>query len=308
MTPHSRANFSRATVNGGVREPWRVKTRYWRASRRDDERGASVTPRNDRLRWTANGEIPLWEDGVRTLTAQEIAVEFQPIVSVATGLTFAHEALVRCTRPGYGNPPELFERAVKESACGWLGRLIRDAAFATCGDVVLFINLHPEELPSRWLVRADDPIGFHSNQVYLEVTESAALSHHDLCIGVVKELCRRTNARVVIDDFGAGFSNLERVVELEPAFVKLDMTLIRAVHAHKRKQIVVRHIVSLCAELGAGVVAEGVETRDELSCVRDLGVGYVQGFLLSKPAAPPPTPSWPALTRASGVYPQAWAP
>jgi EAL domain-containing protein (putative c-di-GMP-specific phosphodiesterase class I) len=80
---------------------------------------------------------------------------------------------------------------------------------------------------------------------------------------------------------------------LEPAIVKLDLALVRDIHRERRKQIVTRHMVSLCKELGATVVAEGVETLDELKCVRDLGVDYAQGYLLARPSFPPPAHVWP---------------
>jgi EAL domain-containing protein (putative c-di-GMP-specific phosphodiesterase class I) len=248
-----------------------------------------------KLSWTVDnlpqGSVP--QTGVRSLTEAEVGVAFQPIVAIETGLLFAHEALVRCTRPEYKAPPVLFEQAVKEGACGRLGRMIRDAAFRACGDVSLFVNLHPEELSARWLVRPDDPIGFQKRPVYLEITESATMTYFDICKSVLKELCVRTNARLVIDDFGAGYSNLERIVVLEPAVVKLDLSLTRDIHKERRKQIVTRHMISLCKDLGASVVAEGVETLDELKCIRDLGVHYAQGYLLARPACPPPPYVWP---------------
>jgi len=244
------------------------------------------------LKWTTGGVFAT-PSGVRGLAPEEIGVAFQPIVDVASGMLFAHEALVRCQRPEYKNPTVLFEHAVAEGACGRLGRMIRDATFRAVGESAVFVNLHAEELRSRWLVRPDDPIGMHTRPVYLEITESAAFTHHEVCVNVLKELCRRTRAHLVIDDFGAGFSNLERVVDLEPAIVKLDLALTRGIDAKPRKQAVVKHMVSLCHELGARVVAEGVETVDELRCVCDLGVQYAQGYLLARPACPPPSPLWP---------------
>jgi EAL domain-containing protein (putative c-di-GMP-specific phosphodiesterase class I) len=248
-----------------------------------------------RINWTLSTEDGdnVRARGVRALTAADIGVVFQPIVEISSGTTFAHEALVRCKVPEYAEPPVLFARAVAEGACGNLGRLIRDAAFGTCGDIALFVNLHPDELTARWLVRPDDPVGFHTRAVYLEITESSMLSHFELCRDVVTELSKRTGAHLVVDDFGAGYSNLERIVELEPSVVKLDLALTRDIHVKKRKQVVVRHLVNLCTELGASVVAEGVETLDELKCVRDLGVTYAQGYLLARPASPPPVASWP---------------
>jgi EAL domain-containing protein (putative c-di-GMP-specific phosphodiesterase class I) len=112
-------------------------------------------------------------------------------------------------------------------------------------------------------------------------------------MGVLREVARRTGAQVVIDDFGAGHSNLERVVDLAPAMIKLDLKLIRDIPQHESKQVVVRHIVRMCNDLRAGIVAEGIETVDELTCVRDLGVQYAQGYLLARPATPPPKHAWP---------------
>jgi EAL domain-containing protein (putative c-di-GMP-specific phosphodiesterase class I) len=244
--------------------------------------------------WTTDlgAELP---SGVRRLTHDDLGVVFQPIVDVASGRALAFEALVRCRHPDYPSPPQLFEAAEKENACGRLGRFIRDVAFESCGDVALFVNLHPQELSSHWLVQPDDPIGFHARPVYLEVTETSAFTHFNLCMGVLKELARRTGARIVVDDFGAGYSNLERVATIEPAVIKLDLALTREIHRHKPKQTVVRHVTAMARDLGASVVAEGVETLDELHCVRDLGVGFAQGYLLARPSAPPPRHAWPPV-------------
>jgi len=248
-----------------------------------------------KLSWTADKipDVGGAARGIRTLTEAEVGVAFQPIVAIPTGTLLAHEALVRCTRAEYKAPPVLFEHAVKEGACGRLGRMIRDAAFSACGDVSLFVNLHPEELSARWLVRTDDPINFQKRTVYLEVTESATMEYFDVCKSVLRELCLRTNAKLVIDDFGAGYSNLERLILLEPAVVKLDLVLTRDIHKERRKQIVTTHMISLCRDLGASVVAEGVETLDELKCLRDLGVDYAQGYFIARPACPPPPYVWP---------------
>jgi EAL domain-containing protein (putative c-di-GMP-specific phosphodiesterase class I) len=246
-----------------------------------------------KLIWTLAKSTDGPEQGVRRLGLADLGVAFQPIVDIATGRVFAHEALVRPKSPEYPSPPALFEAAEKELACGRIGRLIREVAFGSCGDVPLFVNLHAQELSSRWIVQSDDPMNFHTKPVYLEVTETSALTHFELCRDVLADLRRRSGAELVVDDFGAGYSNLERVVDLMPAVIKLDLALIRDIEKHRPRQIVVRHMVNMCKELGARVVAEGVETVDELACVRDLGVDYAQGYLLARPAAPPPEHFWP---------------
>ncbi len=245
------------------------------------------------LRWTTEGQVPVGTASVRALTKEQIQVVFQPIVEVATGQLFAHEVLARCTATDWASPTLLFEHASAENACGRLGRLIREQAFETCPNLPLFVNIHPDELSARWLSRPDDPIGFHSEQVFLEITETAAFTHFDLCNGVLRELCARTSARLVIDDFGAGHSNLQRLLELEPAIVKLDISLVHGIEVSSRKQIIVRHISAMCHDLGSQVVAEGVETEAELTCILGLGIDLVQGYLLARPANPPPQIYWP---------------
>ncbi len=245
--------------------------------------------------WTmGDGDLPsAGALSVRNLTAAQLPTAFQPIVALSDGRLFAYEALVRCTEPAFASPLSLFEHAVEESSCGRLGRVIRESAFARCSDVPLFVNLHPHELAERWLVRPDDPLCFHGQTVYLEITESATIEYYDLCMSTLKEVCARSGALLVVDDFGAGHSNLMRVLDLEPTVIKLDRALINEIHAVPRQQRLVQHVVNMCKDLGAAVVAEGIETVDELRAVRDLGVDYGQGYLIARPGFPPPTPRWP---------------
>jgi EAL domain-containing protein (putative c-di-GMP-specific phosphodiesterase class I) len=227
------------------------------------------------------------------LTAKDIDVVFQPIVSVTTRRVFAYEALTRCRWPSLANPEVLFERASRASCCGRLGRIVRAAAMERAGSVPLFVNVHPDELSERWLVRPDDPVFFHDHDVYLEITESAAFTHYDVCVNVLREVRSRAGIFLAVDDLGAGHSNLKRVLDLEPRIVKLDRALVTGLDQSYRQQILVRHVVRLCMELGAEVVAEGIETADELSAVIDSGAHYAQGYLLGRPAYPLPPAVWP---------------
>ncbi len=224
--------------------------------------------------------------------AEDLSTVFQPIVRLETGKLFAYETLVRCRVPGFG-PTTLFERAAAERSTGRLGRLIREIAVPLCNGIPVFVNLHPNELDDRWLVRPDDPIFSHDHDIYLEITESAPLTHFSLCASVLREVCSRTGAHLVIDDLGAGYSNLKLIADLEPKVVKLDRALVQDLHLKPRQQKLVTMVVRLCEELGAEVVAEGIELRDELSAVRDSGAHFGQGFLLGRPAFPMPAVTWP---------------
>jgi EAL domain-containing protein (putative c-di-GMP-specific phosphodiesterase class I) len=155
------------------------------------------------------------------------------------------------------------------------------------------VNLHPNELEEGWLVRPDDPIFSHDHDVYLEITESAPLTHFELCTSVLREVCSRASAYLVVDDLGAGYSNLKIIADLEPKVVKLDRQLVQDLGSKPRQQKLVSFTVNLCNQLGAAVVAEGIETYDELKAVVDCGAQYGQGYLLARPGFPIPTVNWP---------------
>ena len=253
--------------------------------------------KKERLTWSSDAGAPYdpttGKRSVRSLSLEELKIAYQPIVDLQKGGAFAYEALVRCEVEEYANPMVLFEKAVEEDGCGQLGRKIRESIFSTNVGERLFINVHPLELSSRWLVRPDDPLCYSREEVFLEVTESATLHYYDLCVSVLKEVCSRTGCHLVIDDLGAGYSNLNRIVELYPSVVKLDLVLARELDKNKRKQILVSQLVKLCVELNAKVVIEGIETLEELKAARDTGAHYAQGYYLARPAFPPPHVSWP---------------
>lgn len=241
----------------------------------------------NRLHWTMTGQTAHPIDGVRALRELDIEVAFQPIVELATGRTLAHEALTRCRHEQFRSPAVLFECAKEELACGRLGRIVRNVTFGHCEGHAVFINLHPQELGQRWLVQPTDPLFLHDAPVYLEVTETAAFDFFDLCMSVLGEVRSRCNARIVVDDFGSGHSDLSRVLQLKPDIVKLDMSLVRDIHLNAEKQSYAEHVISTCRSLGAKVVAEGIETEDELEALVRLGTDYGQGYLLGRPAPPP---------------------
>lgn len=249
---------------------------------------------NRRIRWTSSGLRAPDPDSVRVLREADMDVAFQPIVDLATGITFAHEALARCKSPRFRSPVTLFEQAEKEDACGRLGRTLRNVLFEQCSTLRVFVNVHPQELSQRWIVQPTDPLFLHDSDIYIEVTESAAFQCFDICMSVLSELRARCNAKIVVDDFGAGHADLERILELRPDMVKLDMGLVREIDKDLGKQGHVRDIIDTCHHLNAKVVAEGVETLEELECVVRLQADYAQGYLLGRPHFPPKEAAWPS--------------
>ena len=226
------------------------------------------------------------------LAHQKVQIVYQPIVSLSSGRVYAYEALARPHAEYFPNPLALFSAAVDADMTGELGRLLRQQAVAQCPDYPLFLNVHPAELGEPFLVRPDDPLFQHPEPIYMEVTESVPLSHFALCHEVLDEV-RGKGIRMAVDDLGAGFSNLKYISDLAPEVVKLDRQLVAGVDHKQRQQRLLRSVVRLCQEMGATVVAEGIETKGELQAVRDAGAELGQGFLLARPALPPPDVAWP---------------
>lgn len=217
----------------------------------------------------------------------QLRAVFQPIVDLLTNRVFAYEALARTSSPHFKSPPEMFDTAIEEGMCGRLGRRLRELAIAGCPDAALFLNVHPNEFADRWLVQPDDPIFSHDAPVFLEITESVPLSHFELCNSILREI-RGKGINLVVDDLGAGYSNLKYIADLTPEVVKLDRSLISGLPTDARLRKLVTSISRLCEDLGAQVVAEGIETADELESAMGAGVRYAQGYYFARPSAPPP--------------------
>jgi EAL domain-containing protein (putative c-di-GMP-specific phosphodiesterase class I) len=237
----------------------------------------------------------------RVLDARDLTVVYQPLVDLRTRKIFAYEALVRPKSADFDSPMSLFAAAVQHSCTGKLGRMIREMAIEGCPTHPLFLNIHPAELNEKWVVQPDDPIFQHSEDVYLEITEGVPLSHFQLCQSVLREV-RGRGVYLVVDDLGAGYSNLKYIADLHPKVVKLDRDLIIGLVRDTRMFKLVSAIVVLCRELDALVVAEGIETLDEFEAVQEAGAHFGQGYLLARPAFPPPGMTWPAaVTRKVAI-------
>lgn len=222
----------------------------------------------------------------QVVAEERFSMVFQPLLDLRTNKPFAWEALVRCEVEAFRAPPDLLNAAVEAGLCGELGRAIRRKAVAGC-DAPLFLNIHPNEFDQGFLVRPDDPMFEHEHDIYLEVTESVPLSHFDLCSGVLAEV-RSKGVHLAIDDLGAGYSNLKYIADLAPEIVKLDRELIKEVESGSLHQRLLTGVVSLCRDMGALVVAEGIETDGEMGVVRESGCDFGQGFLIARPTFPPP--------------------
>lgn len=228
----------------------------------------------------------------RILENDEARIVYQPIVELRSRKIFAYEALTRIADPLFLSPLDLFESSVYAGRVAELGRYSRQQAVIGCNNFPLFLNIFPSEFDYGWLVRPDDPIFLHPKPVYLEVTESVPLSYFEQCHSVLAEL-RKKGTFVAVDDLGAGYSNLKYIADLEPDVVKIDRELVAGIRVGDRHFRLLKSIVDLCKEMEARVVAEGIETIEELAAVRAAGADFAQGYLFARPEFPPPPVIWP---------------
>ncbi len=216
---------------------------------------------------------------------------FQPIVDMRRARVWGYEALVRGPE-GQSAASVLsqvdesnlyrFDQACRVRAIELAGRL-----FAGEDEIRLSINFMPNAVyePAaciRASLEAARRVGFPRNQIMFEFTEGQQFADVDHIARIVAEY-RRHGFITAIDDFGAGFSGLNLLADLQPDLIKLDMHLIRRVDSDAVRKAIVTGLVSIAKALRIEVIAEGVETRDELETLWSAGLNLFQGYLFAKP-------------------------
>ncbi|WP_022962208.1 EAL domain-containing protein [Halopseudomonas pelagia] len=219
---------------------------------------------------------------------------FQPLIDTATGRIAGYEALARL-RDDAGNitsaGPLFTDPNVDPQDLLELDRTIRRMAleaFRDNPDGFISINISPlwvsqlepgEPLPSLQLL---EEIGLPPEQVVFEITELQG-DIQDLKDAVRRY--REAGIRIAIDDFGAGYSMLDRVLALEPDILKLDIQLFRqAASGNGNSGDFVKALALMAEKSGCWIIAEGVETEQELHFALECGARYVQGYLFARPA------------------------
>jgi EAL domain-containing protein (putative c-di-GMP-specific phosphodiesterase class I) len=220
-------------------------------------------------------------------------VAYQPIVDASTRDVFGYEALLRTREVSLPTPDSVIDAAEQLGLANDLGRAVRKRAAEPFFEVpdrqLLFVNVRPSDLLDPALTATDTTLAKMAHRVVLEITERTSLS-------IIKDMrnrvarLREIGYRIAVDDLGAGYAGLTSFAQLEPEFVKLDMSLIRDVHQTPVKQKVVGSISRLARDMGMLVVAEGIETPEERDTVVALDCNLLQGFHFARPA-----PAFPAI-------------
>lgn len=237
-------------------------------------------------------------------------VVFQPLVHIASGTAFGFEALSRPTLKGDALPiGVLLESASQSQRLADFDRvalpaILEEASrFGLGPSQLLFVNLSPFSLldPEFILDQFRSPgVSVRPEQVVIEISERESLP----AVDIVQWLApfRSAGMAIALDDFGAGYSGLTRLVDMAPDYAKIDLSLVRDIDKNVVKHALVESTVQFAGRTGQlQLIAEGIETAAELAALYELGVQFGQGFLWGQPAhqlpAPQPTPPLDSITR-----------
>jgi EAL domain-containing protein (putative c-di-GMP-specific phosphodiesterase class I)/GGDEF domain-containing protein len=215
-----------------------------------------------------------------------VYVDYHPIVVATTREIFGYEALARGQMRTLRSPEVMFEVAAEADLIWELSRLCRARALEGMstrleGDQLLFLNVDPTDFndPAFTEQEVTDPA-----RVVIEITERTAIKDYPKFRDRLKAF-RERGYRFAVDDAGSGYAGLGSIANLEPDFIKLDISLVSAIDTNFIKQNLVQTMVRFADDHGAKVIAEGVERAEEFKTVQDLGVHLVQGFFLHRPQA-----------------------
>jgi EAL domain-containing protein (putative c-di-GMP-specific phosphodiesterase class I)/GAF domain-containing protein len=216
------------------------------------------------------------------------AIVFQPIVNVRTGVVVGAEALARF--PDASGP----ERWFADAASVGLGLELELAAITAAlgqlqripDNVYLSLNASPSAIQSTRLAELFDDVD--AKRIVIEITEHAHVEDYEALVDAVRHL-RSIGVRFAIDDAGAGYSSLRHVVRIRPDLIKLDTSLTRDIDTDPARRALARSLLLFADEIGATLIAEGVETLTELDALVTLGVDHVQGYLTGRPGPLPLT-------------------
>jgi diguanylate cyclase (GGDEF)-like protein len=236
----------------------------------------------------------------RALTRQEFLVYYQPIVSLATSRILGFEALVRWRHPERGmvSPAEFIPVAEETGLIIELGHWVLSEAclqmrwwqeqFPAYLPLSLSVNLSSKQFSQPNLIEQIEQIldetGLDAHSLKLEITESVLMDNIEATTAMLVQL-RFMGIQVSIDDFGTGYSSLSYLHRFPINTLKVDRSFVRRMGPEGENSEIVQAIISLARNLGLDVVAEGVETEEQLSQLRLMQCDYVQGYYFSKPAA-----------------------
>lgn len=230
-----------------------------------------------------------------TIRKKRLAVHFQPIVSLSRKAVVGMEGLIRGTAPDTDRliaPNILFAEAKREGVLVEFDRLCRDTVLKSFveisrkkPDMLLFINLDTSILDSvagsNYFLEQVQYADLRPESIVIEFNEGKSSNMEALIR--FRDIYRSHGFLIAADDVGTGFSNMDRISALRPDIIKIDISLVKNIHRDHFKQSIFRSLVNLSGQIGALVIAEGVEKEEEAIQIQRLGGQMFQGYYFAKP-------------------------
>jgi diguanylate cyclase (GGDEF)-like protein len=239
----------------------------------------------------------------RALDREEFSLHYQPKVDLASGQITGVEALLRWTHPELGllSPVQFIPLAEETGLIVPIGRWVLKQACAQnmawlrqgLRPVSMAVNLSPRQFADEGLLHhIDDALnscGMSATLLQLEITESMVMQNVSRAVRILDAIQAR-GIRLAIDDFGTGYSSMSLMKQFPIDTIKIDRSFVRNLANDREDQAIAQAIISMGKALGLTIVAEGVETAEQESFLRDHACDETQGFLFSKPVPPENVP------------------
>ncbi|MBQ9897877.1 MAG: EAL domain-containing protein [Ruminococcus sp.] len=233
---------------------------------------------------------------VNGLKKDSFEVFYQPTFNLSDGSLHGAEALLRLDDPAIGKIPpyefipiseqmglvDVLDTFVLGEVCRLLSNELKDDGSVEAINVNLSVLqcLKPGFIES--INQEADKYGIDRRRINFEITESVAASDYDQLAQIVTEL-KNSGFRFSLDDYGTGYSNVMSVFSMDLDIIKIDKSILWSAMENKLGRILLENTVNMVREMGRKILVEGIETKEQLELLREVGVDYLQGFYFSKP-------------------------
>jgi EAL domain-containing protein (putative c-di-GMP-specific phosphodiesterase class I) len=282
--------FNRVEVLLRVHNLLETRELYMRSVNRRAALQVELDARKSEDRRAAEARLERLADVQAVLIGDALTMKFQPVLDLGSDMLVGVEALARFATSPRRPPNEWFADAEEVGLGVQLELLAVQRAVEQFDDLApdcfMALNVSPRTATADELrgLLADVP----GERVMLELTEHARIDDHATLFAGLTDL-RARGVRIAVDDAGAGYAGLQQILQLRPDVVKLDLELIQGVHRDPARRALASAMVTFARDIGAGLIAEGIESSEDLESLRALGVPWGQGFYLAEPGRLPVT-------------------
>lgn len=267
-----------------VRNVLESRALYADVQRRNAALQADLDARAERERQLARQRREQTDRIEAALAPDAMHMVFQPIVDLGSGRLVGVEALARFDCEPQRPPNEWFDEAAAVGRGAELELAAAAAALAHFdqlpSEAFLAINISPATALHPDLERLLEDVD--TERVVLELTEHARVDDYPPLLAALDQL-REQGIRIAVDDTGSGYAGLNHILQLRPQILKLDTTLTRDIDHDPTRRALAAALTTFAAELGSRIIAEGIETADELDTLRELHIAWGQGYHLARP-------------------------